>query len=262
MLRLLLRFDDLCPTMNWDVWDRIEALLDESGVQPILAVVPANEDPRLVVDRENPKFWDRARAWQAKGWVIGQHGYRHVYDSKDPGLVPWWRQSEFAGHPYEVQHARLEQGLKALRREGLNPSTWVAPSHTFDAVTVRALHQLGLRVISDGVGFRPYVDDVGMVWIPMQPWRPWPVRSGTWTLCFHHNPLQSVEPLRRLVSDERERLMGVGFRFDDLLAAARPKTAADAAFERAYWPLFVGRRNLRNALKPRRKPARDDADRS
>ena len=46
--RFLLRFDDLCPTMNWAMWDAIEAHLVRMEVRPILAVVPDNRDPKLV----------------------------------------------------------------------------------------------------------------------------------------------------------------------------------------------------------------------
>lgn len=251
MTRLLIRFDDLCPTMDWGIWDTIERLLDESGVQPILAVVPDNRDPRLAVGPPNPEFWSRARAWQAKGWVIGQHGYRHVFDSRDPGLVPWWRQSEFAGHPFEVQNARIADGFALLRAEGLSPVAWVAPAHTFDALTLEALLRVGVRVVSDGVGFRPYVDGRGLVWIPQQPWRPRALTGGTWTVCFHSNQASCLDPLRLLLSQKRSDLMGVRFTFQDLLAGARPKTAADSAFESLYWAAFSSRRRLRDALKRR-----------
>ena len=40
MTRVVLRFDDLCPTMKWSVWDAIEKVLDRHGVHPIVAIVP------------------------------------------------------------------------------------------------------------------------------------------------------------------------------------------------------------------------------
>jgi predicted deacetylase len=251
MTRLLIRFDDLCPTMDWGIWDTIERLLDEAGVQPILAVVPDNRDARLAVGPPNPEFWSRARTWQSKGWIIGQHGYRHVFDSRDPGLVPWWRQSEFAGHPFEVQLSRISDGFALLRAENLTPVAWVAPAHTFDAVTLQVLRRVGIGVVSDGVGFRPYVDGLGLVWIPQQPWRPRALTGGTWTVCFHSNQASCLDPLRLLLSQKRSELMGVRFTFQDLLAGARPKAAADSAFESLYWAAFSSRRRLRDALKRR-----------
>ena len=36
----LLRFDDICPTMRWDIWAEIEPILIQRNLKPILAVVP------------------------------------------------------------------------------------------------------------------------------------------------------------------------------------------------------------------------------
>ncbi len=46
----LLRFDDLCPTMAASRWAPFERLIGEFGIQPILAVVPENQDPELAID--------------------------------------------------------------------------------------------------------------------------------------------------------------------------------------------------------------------
>ena len=43
----LLRCDDLCPTTPRERWRRLEALIQEFSLQPILAVVPDNRDPEL-----------------------------------------------------------------------------------------------------------------------------------------------------------------------------------------------------------------------
>lgn len=45
--KYLVRFDDLCPTANWDVWEPVEATLLDAGVRPLVAVVPDNQDPKL-----------------------------------------------------------------------------------------------------------------------------------------------------------------------------------------------------------------------
>ncbi|HET8715597.1 MAG TPA: DUF2334 domain-containing protein, partial [Holophagaceae bacterium] len=97
--RYILRFDDICPTMNWEVWEAIEALLDRHGVKPILAVVPDNQDPKLQVDAPRADFWDRVRGWQAKGYTIALHGYQHRYINRNAGIMGLTHQSEFAGLP-------------------------------------------------------------------------------------------------------------------------------------------------------------------
>ena len=61
--RYLLRFDDICPTMNWAIWDKVEEGLRRHDVRPILAVVPDNHDSKLRIDPPRADFWDRVRQW-------------------------------------------------------------------------------------------------------------------------------------------------------------------------------------------------------
>src|SRR5436309_501178 len=57
--RYVVRFDDVCPTMNWSVWARIEPVLAKHNVRPLLAVVPDNRDPKLMIEPPRANFWDR-----------------------------------------------------------------------------------------------------------------------------------------------------------------------------------------------------------
>ncbi len=185
--RYVLRFDDLCPTMSWGAWREIEALLVDTGVVPILAVVPANADPALCVDPPGPGFWDTVRRWQERGWTIGLHGYTHQYVTQDAGILgvnPW---SEFAGLPHDRQRDKLTKGLQIFAAQGVRADVWVAPAHSFDATTLRALRESGLTCVSDG--FMPYPgrDEQGMTWVPQQIWRFYPMPFGVWTVCVHHN---------------------------------------------------------------------------
>src|SRR3954454_5834199 len=101
--RYLLRFDDFCPTMNWAMWRAIEDILIDAHINPILAVIPANQDSKLHIQPPHKMFWDEVRKWQFRGWTIGLHGYRHLYDSGDSGLIGKNRYSEFAGVCREEQ---------------------------------------------------------------------------------------------------------------------------------------------------------------
>jgi hypothetical protein len=183
--RYLLRFDDLCPTMDWPLWDELEALLVAAEVKPILAVIPDNRDPKLMVAPESPDFWDRVRGWQARGWSIGLHGYQHTYVNAEPGLLALNRQSEFAGLDHREQAEKLRKGLAVFAREGVRADAWVAPAHSFDRVTVAALAEQGIRLISDGLALAPYRDAQGSVWVPQQFANLRPMPAGVWTFCYH-----------------------------------------------------------------------------
>lgn len=182
----IVRFDDVCPTMDWQIWARLEPTLLRHDIKPILAVVPDNRDPTLVVSPSRADFWDLVRHWQRIGWTIALHGNQHVYETKDAGLLGVNPYSEFAGLPAEVQRKKLEDGLNVFRREGVRVQAWVAPAHSFDRTTVGLLIEFGIRVISDGFYVRP-VSRFGAVWVPQQLWRFRHAPCGVWTVCFHAN---------------------------------------------------------------------------
>lgn len=185
--QFLIRFDDICPTMNWDIWAEIESSLYEAGIKPIVAVVPDNRDPALCAGPARASFWDTVRTWQAKGWAIAIHGFQHLYVTNDCGLLGLQDRSEFAGLPYEEQTDKLRRALEIFRTEKVDPKIWVAPSHSFDAITIRSLREVGIHIISDGLFPLPYRDRAGMLWIPQQLWRFRNLPRGTWTVCYHHN---------------------------------------------------------------------------
>ena len=56
--RYMLRFDDICPTMDWKAWDALEKAMDDECIRPIVAVIPDNKDPEFNVGPANPAFGD------------------------------------------------------------------------------------------------------------------------------------------------------------------------------------------------------------
>ncbi len=182
----LLRFDDLCPTVERNRWERVHNLIVEFGIRPILAIVPANEDPDLIHSEANPRFWSQMRSLQAAGATIALHGYQHLCVSRGRGLLPLHRRTEFAGVPEEVQSQWIQRGLGILRDQGLNPCIWVAPRHGFDLATLRVLRSEGIRYISDGFARMPF-ERSGVTWIPQQLWGPELKSKGLWTICIHSN---------------------------------------------------------------------------
>ena len=66
----LLRFDDLCPTISKEPFERFMTIVNRHGVRPILAVVPENQDPELDIAAPDPNFWARMRALERAGATI------------------------------------------------------------------------------------------------------------------------------------------------------------------------------------------------
>ena len=201
--KYLLRFDDLCPTMNWAVWSEIEAALMEHQLKPILAVVPDNQDPVLKVAPAVENFWERVRQWQALGWTIGLHGSQHKYTAEHAGIVTLKKKTEFAGVSAREQEEKLRRGVEIFERQGIKPRVWIAPNNSFDGTTVSLLPGFGIHIICDGYFRFPYsraltpslspsegqrVRERGwMTWVPQQLFCFRPAPPGIWTVCYHHN---------------------------------------------------------------------------
>jgi len=196
--RFLLRLDDLCPTADWQRWGRLEAILDAAGVKPIVAVVPENQDPSLRLDEPRRDFWEWLQRKSLQGWCVALHGYQHLYETTDAGLLGINAQSEFAGLPFERQREKLLRAVEVFHSHGIRLEAFVAPAHSFDQHTLLVLQELGITVISDGF-FYPRVHQ-GMLWVPQQMWQFRPAPLGVWTVCFHHNRL-GARDLRRLIVD-------------------------------------------------------------
>jgi predicted deacetylase len=183
----LVRFDDICPTMNWAVWQQVEQILIRENVKPLLAVVPDNRDDNLNVNPARNDFWDQVRSWRERGWTIGMHGYQHRYVTQDAGILGLNKYSEFAGLPKEVQASKLLTAFEIFGRESIRPDVFIAPAHSLDRTTLEVLKEMGLRRISDGFFLFPNLDSTGMLWIPQQFWRFRWMPFGVWSVCFHIN---------------------------------------------------------------------------
>ena len=188
-MRYYIRLDDACEKRDIKLWDRMEKLLDNYGVRPLVAVIPHVEDPKMEKYEYDELFWDRVGQWRDKGWSIAMHGFNHVYISKDGGLNPVNNKSEFAGVPIEIQKEKIEKGVLIFRWHKIEPMIFVAPSHTFDANTIIALKEKSnIRFISDSIAFKPY-RSLGITFIPQQSGSVRKIPFGIVTFCYHPNTM-------------------------------------------------------------------------
>lgn len=208
--RYLIRFDDICQTMDWASWERIEALLLRYQVKPILAIVPDNQDTNLMIDPPKANFWGRVRTWQELGWTIGLHGHTHQYVTPHAGLVGLNRYSEFAGLSIDVQREKLASAMARFREEGVQPDAWVAPAHSFDRNTLRVLQDLGISIVSDGFTYR-ITERYGFRWFPQQLWRFRNLPFGIWTVCLHPNSfgVAAIEELENDLDCYGQQIIGL-----------------------------------------------------
>jgi predicted deacetylase len=239
--------------MNWEIFAQIEEILTREKIRPILAVVPDNRDKELSVNAPNPAFWQEVRKWQGWGWTIGLHGYQHTYVTSEAGILRLNWRSEFAGLSLREQKEKIKRGVRVFCMNGVNPDLWIAPAHSFDAHTIQALLDEGVRTISDGFFLYPHSDGSGVFWIPQQLWHFTPMRFGVWTVCMHHNDWDrkrirefgddvvrfkdQITTVETVANAYRDRTKGV---LDALLPAAfRTLRRLRALARRQAWPRLL-----------------------
>lgn len=240
-MRIAFRLDDITADMDYAKFDRIRAMFHAAGVKPLIGVVPDPQDPKLHYREPDPGFWDLVHELQADGWVVSMHGLTHIYTTTSGGMLPLNRQSEFAGLPYEQQEDMIRKGREILASHGIDTDIFMAPSHSYDANTIKALLANGFTRMTDGFGTQPYTYK-GMTFYPISFNRGKVLQNkagaGCTTFVLHTNVMEESDfAYYERVLREQE-LMNYG---DYLQVPAVPQTALGHAREYA---MAAGKRFL------------------
>jgi len=204
--RYIFRMDDITPTMDWNKFWSLLSLFMNHGVKPLLGIVPDNRDPKLNIRAPHPHFWDIMRHLQERDLVdFSQHGYQHTLEHRPGAALLGTRfgikeMSEFAGEPYTSQLHKIRAGKKILEEQGIRTSYWMAPNHSFDRPTLRALRESGFTAITDGIALFPFMLE-GLLCVPQQTWYPRWMPFGVQTICLHSNDItpSMVQSIRRFL---------------------------------------------------------------
>ncbi len=250
--RYLIRLDDIAPHLDWPRFERLARVFDEFGIQPLLGVIPDNRDPQL---RQFPEFvgdfWEKVRSLQTRGWEIAQHGFQHVYVSRDCGLMGVNGLSEFAGLPFEEQFDKLSRGQHILREHDLSCETFMAPSHSFDRLTLRALRELGFTTVTDGFAPWPSIEH-GLIFLSQWLENPRVLPLGVQTFCLHVNVMTEgqIRRVEQFVADHHREFLT----FTEARALATPRTLNRVA-GRVIGSTLRGLKTVRRSLRRRRNSA-------
>lgn len=227
----LIRLDDASDKMDVDKWNRIENILDEYHIKPIVGIIPDNKDSSLNYEVDS-KFWNRAKNWEKKGWLIAQHGFNHVYTTKNPGINPIHMRSEFAGVNVDYQKRMIRDGYEILKGHGLSPTIFFAPSHTYDKNTLLAIkEETDIRIISDTVANEVYKDG-DFFYIPVQSGKMRELPFSTVTFCLLPNMMceKDFEELNEFIYHNQKK-------FKDLVLIDRKKNIYDRTLSYIYFKI-------------------------
>jgi len=187
MIKYFFRLDDIASNMNWDSFNLAVEIFRRHNVKPLVAVIPDLKDPKLLNYPTNQNFWPAIKELKDNGWIIAQHGYRHL-STGGGGVLKIHKSGEFAGLSFEKQEIMISAGKKIMESQTIITDVFVAPRHSFDKNTLKALKQNNFYFISDGIALWPF-KKWGLVWLPQILWRPRIGMFGLVTVAIHTNTM-------------------------------------------------------------------------
>jgi predicted deacetylase len=229
--KMAFRIDDVCPQMHQERFFLTMDLLGQYGIKPLLGIVPDNQDPYLKHQADADDFWRTMNQLQVEGCVLAMHGYRHVYDIQAKSMVTDGLNSEFAAHPFSVQFDKLKKGMEVLRSKGIQTNVFFAPAHSYNKNTLKALHQLGFKFVSDGRSHYCY-ERFGLKFIPCRSYRVSVKCKGMTTVALHPctNWPREYEILKKTLEKNRPYLAN----YSELLDCQNHRLVWQLADERLY----------------------------
>ena len=209
-MKIAVRLDDITTDMEYEKFYKMKQILDTYQIKPLIGVVPFNEDKNLM---RSPKMEDFAGFLQGltkEGWVVALHGYEHLYSTSKGGLFPLNHFSEFAGLSFEKQDEMIVKGKEQLASWGIATDIFMAPAHTFDKNTLKALKKNEFTHMTDGFGKQPFVRN-GLTFLPIAIKQSdcYKDTEGYTTLVYHTNTMDDTdfERCKKMFDDNRESLI-------------------------------------------------------
>lgn len=233
--RYLIRLDDACNTMYFEKWKILEKIFINLNIKPLVAVIPNNKDKSLIFKKKNYLFWKIVRRWKNLGWTIAMHGYQHLYHDvpKKKLILPFYNRSEFGGLSLQMQSEKIKNAYNLFKKNKIQPKVWIAPSHSFDITTLKALKkETSIRIISDGIAFDQFFE-FGFFWIPQQLWEFKDYKKGLWTICLHPNTMsyKSIYNLKNFLKKNKKKIVNI----NNIIIKKRKKNFLDIFFSFYFW---------------------------
>ena len=215
-------------------WNKFESFFEKYNIKPIIGVVPDNKDKKLG-NEYDPDFWLKVKKWDELGWSIALHGLNHLLEPIDQSnsFFGFGKKSEFVGLSKNQQSKIISKSLLIFNSNNIEPRLFMAPSHTFDQITLECLKELStIKLITDGFSYRHFKKQ-GFTFIPQQLWSIKKIPFGLYTICVHPTTMSESQ-----IDEFIEKLKGIKNQIiglDDLdLSTAQNFDIKDKLFSLIY----------------------------
>jgi hypothetical protein len=204
-----------------------------------MGVIPAQrlEDGRIVELGDRPDFVRVLRYAQDHGGTIVLHGYHHTFGSGED--YEFWdekRHAPIAGETWDMYARKVEDGIRIMRDQGIEPRLWETPHYAASPLAYRVFshyfsHAIENRRTDPWLPYPSGPDEYGQKLIPetigyIDPAKDRPVETqlqrastlrivrDSWAVGFYHPANVPLTKLESLV----EGLQRQGYTFADLRA--------------------------------------------
>ena len=198
MKKFIIRIDDVHEGMNFIRFIDFMSTLDLLSIRPIIGVIPNNQDQSLIFKNNITKktFWKKIKyLYDYNKCDVALHGYDHIYINKNRGLLKYGRKSEFSGSEYNIQYDKIKKGLDIFEKHGIKTDLFMAPSHSFDIITLKVLFDLGIQYVTDGFNLFPY-KKFNIIFIPQLFASFKNFGFGLYSVCIHLDNLSETDYLK------------------------------------------------------------------
>lgn len=242
MTKYFFRLDDIAPNMNWNNFFLVKNIFKRYGIKPLFAIIPDLKDPKLLDFEFNSDFWNVAQELSADGWIAGQHGYQHL-SSGDGGILHIHSNGEFGKLNFGEQKKMICLGKEIMLKNSFSPNVFIAPRHSFDRDTIKALKENDFNFISDGIALFPF-KKWDIIWLPQILWRPRKGLFGKVTVALHLNTMTDAdfENLEKFIKENQNKIGNFSELMDWYTQSYTIKKMAtffiNLAFKMIWWPIF------------------------
>lgn len=207
---IIVRWDDVYPKMDRKKFERIVNMFKTYNVPAVLGVIPKYKKFRHQNEQSysEKEFYTFLRKLQKEGWEIALHGYEHVKRGGG-GILKINKIGEFGDLSFEEQTEMISRGKAILEEQGLEIKSFIAPWHSYNLNTFKALKANNIKILSDGL-FKYPVKKNGVWQLPQQQvFRiPYVPKEGFYTICIHPNTLKECHfaSLERFLRKNKRRI--------------------------------------------------------
>lgn len=207
MLKYIFRIDDICPTMDYENFLKLEKIFLKYNVPAMLCVIPKNKDKNISFGNlPSIKLIKKLKELENKGWEIAMHGHTHEINGNG-GILKINKLGEFTNISYQQQYNKIKEGKEILEKQGFTINTFTAPWHSFDKNTIKSVKDNNIKIFNEELTLFPY-KKYGLLFIPNIMSIPRELPFGV--VCFNIHPQDInknyLSKLERFIKRNRRKI--------------------------------------------------------